>query len=155
MVQMCPDAGSCSSEPAPHAPARPQERYSVAETAEELDNSTWFETSPTSSWVKNSNIVIAPCPAEAARPPPPPCAPTRYEASPAPCAPAEAPTHWPVWLGCVCRPTHDGRLVARGMSDRRRLLPGRDYPRYPRLPEITCLIVAGSSQAEDPRGPER
>jgi len=71
MVQMCPDAGSCSSEPAPHAPARPQERYSVAETAEELDNSTWFETSPTSSWVKNSNIVIAPCPAEAARPPPP------------------------------------------------------------------------------------
>ncbi|EOD28319.1 hypothetical protein EMIHUDRAFT_99833 [Emiliania huxleyi CCMP1516] len=26
------------------------ERYSVAETAEELDNSTWFETSPTSSW---------------------------------------------------------------------------------------------------------
>jgi len=42
------------------------ERYSFAETAEALGNGTWFETSASSTWVKNSRVAVAACPPEVA-----------------------------------------------------------------------------------------
>jgi hypothetical protein len=44
------------------------ERFSVATTAEALGNGTWFETSSSSTYVRNDGVSVSSCPAEVLAP---------------------------------------------------------------------------------------